>query len=126
MLDEHSFPASCQRGYVRLIRHTVLAIFLFAGWSSVPVRGEDRLPELPKDGTWVRWQCETEFSGNKESTGPVTLSLVGTVIDDGEQSRWLEIKRENRQIFGITQLLKVLIPEKDILKSDRPFEHARR
>ncbi len=105
-----------------------LVIILLVGWYLVPVLAEDRPRELPKDGTWVRWQVETEFRDEKRSALTVTLSLVGTVVEDGERCRWLERKQEIRegQHAGTVSVARVLIPEKDILTAEHPLDRARR
>jgi hypothetical protein len=63
-----------------------------------------------------------------ESSATVSLCLVGTVIEDGVTYRWLETKvviHDPPKIAG-TQVHKILLPEEDLLESEKPFERVRR
>ncbi|MBI3862985.1 MAG: hypothetical protein HY290_13925 [Planctomycetia bacterium] len=91
---------------------------------------EDRPRELPKDGAWARYFAESEMlAPEKRKFGSTTvlLSFVGTVDDGGEKCRWIERK----ETVGVgddskSEIIKVLVPEKDLWESDVPFEHFRR
>jgi hypothetical protein len=90
---------------------------------------KDDRREPPKDGTWVRYQkvAENLIRGNKLNPIDVTLSFVGTHVEDGQRFRWLELKAVVPDGEGAgTHIFKVLVPEKDLWESDKPFEHARR
>jgi hypothetical protein len=107
-----------------------VAVAVLLGTTPAIGHGEDRPSQLPKDGTWVRYKKQVTDLAKDKKHGEitVTLSLVGTGLDDGEQCRWLELKHvvpEGRDGAG-TYVSKVLVPEWDLLESENPFEHARR
>ncbi len=56
------------------------------------------------------------------------MSIVGTVVEDGETYRWLERKESvpDGEKGTKKEIIKVLVPEKDLWESDVPFEHFRR
>jgi hypothetical protein len=94
-------------------------------------RSDYRPPALPPDGAWVRYRSTSEettekvkgkfklrFEGKdveKEYTVRrselITLSFVGSVIEDQEPCRWVEIKIENTDDNKVT-LYKMLLKEK--------------
>jgi hypothetical protein len=70
---------------VRPVSWTLFALILLAAWTSAPVRGEDRPLDLPKDGAWVRYHQHTEsVKGGNDGTMIITLSFVGTVVEEGK------------------------------------------
>jgi len=91
---------------------------------------EEEAARIPVDGAWVRYQMETEQSENDENKfeASVTLSLVGTVTEDGLRCRWLESKMDVRKTPATagTSISKVLVPQEDLFESTKPFERARR
>ena len=94
------------------------------------VRAEDPQPNLPKNGSWVRYRkvVEDKVTGRIPGEISVTMSMTGTVVEDGQACRWVEWKSvardgaDGREV----RVLKVLVPEKDFWESDKPFENARR
>lgn len=77
---------------------------------------------LPKDGTWIRYTVSTRQEG-VERSGTQTYALVGTKIDSGRVCRWVEIRETRASQQGErVSVLKFLIPEKDLLESDRPLD----
>jgi hypothetical protein len=95
------------------------------------ISGDERpARELPKDGAWVRYQKTVQNlkTGKTFVPATVTLSFVGTQIEDGQPCRWLELKLviPEREAGTGMYVSKVLVPEKDLWESDKPFEHARR
>ena len=90
--------------------------------------GEERLPQLPKDSAWVRYQMDPEVDGKKNGAATVTLSFVGTAVEKGVVYRWIEIKRvitEPAAIAGTT-ISKILVPEKALIENDTPLDQVRR
>jgi hypothetical protein len=114
--------------FMRAAGSFLLAVAL-GGWPNGSLRGEDEPPNRPDDGAWVRYQFVAGYKGEKEdSSMTVTLSLVGTTDDDGVRCRWIEIKtvmEEPAELAG-TAIVKLLLPEKDLLESASPFAHIRR
>jgi hypothetical protein len=120
----HSSPS--KRGAVS----GLLAIAVALGWPPASGRGEDRPREIPKDGSWVRYHEEVQDLAKQQKYAAVTttLSLVGTVIEEGQTCRWLEKKSvlpEGEDGAG-TYVVKVLVPEKELWDSETPFAHVRR
>ncbi len=108
----------------------IVAVAALLGTTPVIGHAEDRPRQLPKDGTWVRYQKEVANLANdkKYDEIKVTLSFVGSAVDEGEPCRWLELKAvipEGRDGAG-AYVSKVLVPERELLDSESPFEHARR
>jgi hypothetical protein len=125
----------CQPAILRLLTSAPLVaafvvVAALLGMTPAIGHAEDRLRQLPKDGTWVRYQKDVANLTNDKKYDPikVTLSFVGSAVDEGEPCRWLELKHvipEGRDGAG-TYVSKVLVPERDLLESESPFEHARR
>jgi hypothetical protein len=122
-----------------------LTATLLVGGSPTPGRCDEPEFKLPKDGSWVRYEPISDreekplgrpVSGSLRRVLTVTVSLVGTVVEDGMQCRWLEIKtvsvdaheyaesKEKAEAQGRVE--KFLIPEKDLISSQKPFENVRR
>lgn len=131
MLARHShLPLNFVQTFRRIAR-VFLAIVLLAGFSRAAVRGEDPARELPKDGAWVRYRVEgVERQNGQEGayTATVTVSLVGSAVEDGVPCRWRESKVVYHEPAKIarTVINKLLIPQSDILESEKPWEHVRR
>jgi len=92
-------------------------------------RAEDVSSRNPKDGAWIRYQTASSETGdNEDFLAIVTLSMVGTATEDGITYRWIEFKNVIRQPtnFAQTTITKLLIPERDLFESDKPFDHVRR
>ena len=85
---------------------------------------------LHEDGWWVRYASITkqEFNGQvQEYTCKSTYSLVGTVKEDGETCRWIELN--SVCTFGEKEhavISKYLVPEKDLLEHEQPLDKLTR
>jgi hypothetical protein len=94
------------------------------------VSADGLIYQLPGDGTWVRFDLEGKLPGpdGTEVTmiGSVTLSSVGTAEVDGEPCRWIEVASETKRKDGqpVTDVNKLLIPEKNLGKGKDPLEHV--
>lgn len=95
------------------------------------------LPQLPGDGTWVRYdgtyvveQPGAEpAAARKQYTQRITISSVGQEMVEGEPARWIEIKVETSREgadsveqgkYGL-KLFKVLVRERDVRLGQRPY-----
>ena len=91
---------------------------------------EEREVRLHEDGWWVRYASITkqEFNGQvQEYTCKSTYSLVGTVTEDGETCRWIELNTVCK--FGEKEhavISKYLVPEKDLLEHEKPIDKLKR
>jgi len=89
--------------------------------------GEDQ-PEaaLPKEGYWVLYQFELTGTQIEEPIkGHVTLSFLGSTIENEEKCRWIELREVITD--GNDQgeyLVKVLIPESALLTKEFPGQHG--
>jgi hypothetical protein len=92
--------------------------------AALPALGDEAPQELPKDGWWVRYFVTEKYAQtNEERTVKQAYSLVGTATEDGSVCRWVEIKSD-RTVNGKEQhdILKFLVPEKDLLESEKPLD----
>ena len=86
---------------------------------------EEAQAKLPKDGWWVRYYVMMKTDQPNDTwTVKRTYSLVGTVIENGQKCRWIEMK-SLRSTDGKeeTDIIKFLIPEKDLWESDKPLDY---
>ncbi len=85
------------------------------------------LYQLPNDGSWVQFKMNAT-SGSKndqrEITGTLKMSSVGTSEENGEKCRWIEIQM-TMNVGGQERAIvaKVLIPEKDLKRGKSPFDN---
>lgn len=128
-------PMRTQNGQwaVRRLRHSqrmsAVAVVMALVAASIPsiIRSEDARSELPSDGAWVRYRAEIEYPGVRTDLYDVTLSMVGSVMEDGKRCRWVEKKgvpQGGLQPGKTAYVLKMLIPETALLESDYPARHA--
>lgn len=73
--------------------------------------------KLPKDGTWVEYNIEAKGDAGGtaiEMSGTMKLKSVGTVTENGEKYRWIEIDSQ-MEVMGMKQrsVMKALAREKD-------------
>jgi hypothetical protein len=88
------------------------------------VKADELKAELPADGCWVRYRCVSKRDGDDgEIEDTDVFSLVGTVMEDGKRCRWVEWKTIST-VNGEkeTDIFKFLIPERELVESDRPLE----
>ena len=79
---------------------------------------------LPPDGSWSRWKVTVvRKESGEEFSHTLTISSVGTISDGLKTSRWIELKMEESDV---TTIVKLLIPEEDLLKSDNPTKQLLR
>ncbi|MSR57330.1 MAG: hypothetical protein EXS05_06630 [Planctomycetaceae bacterium] len=102
----------------------VLGLAILAGSSSSTGRGDDQPRQLAKDGAWVQYQWDWERLDNGQTmSGKLTLSFVGSLVENGEPCRWIELKYvipEGNEKGTLIE--KLLIREKDLLESENPIE----
>lgn len=71
---------------------------------------------LPADGSWVKYSMSMKNVGATmiEASGTLTVRTVGTVTENGEKCRWIELEslttQDGKQKSGV---MKLLIREKD-------------
>lgn len=85
---------------------------------------DDAAPTLPKDGTWVRYFVTGKTSQQADEVKwRTTYSLVGTKMENGQKCRWVE-KKQAQDNGGVDQIeiIKFLIPEKELLESKAPMK----
>ncbi len=91
--------------------------------------------QLPEDGTWVRFEIKGEgikSDGTVSVTidGTQTLRSVGKKMVDKQPCRWIELESElNFAPTGggtqkFSELIKLLIPEKDLAQGKDPRDHV--
>jgi hypothetical protein len=93
-----------------------------------PLRADGLIYKLPDDGAQIRYEMELMLSAGGQETpakGSVTVSSVGQTTVNDEKCRWIEIK----SIMSVDgqdhiQVMKSLIPEKDLGKGKSPLEHV--
>lgn len=103
-----------------------IRFLLFAAICALPYspsRADETPAKLPKDGWWVRYFVTMKFEGRPDVTAKRTYSLVGTAVENGVRCRWVEMKSvqmsDGREI---TDVLKFLVPEEELLESERPLD----
>jgi len=107
---------------MNFFRTGFLLLLGLTGNSLVPA--EEVPAKLPKDGWWVRYYVITKREvTNEEWTMIRTYSLVGTTTENDQKSRWVEMKSV-QTINGKeqTDIIKFLVPEKELLEGERPLE----
>lgn len=84
---------------------------------------EEAAAKLPADGWWARYFVSMKRDGNNdEQTMKRTYSLVGTATENDMTCRWVEMKTVT--MVGDkdrVEIVKFLIPEKELLESDQPL-----
>ncbi|HEV3163383.1 MAG TPA: hypothetical protein VGZ22_05040 [Isosphaeraceae bacterium] len=112
----------------------ILAASLCLAHVSVVI-ADGLIHQLPKDGSWVRFDATGEgLSPGGEVTltlkGTVTVKSVGMEVVDGTICRWIEIET-GMEASGArgprgpqTEVFKLLIPEKHLVPGQNPRDHA--
>ena len=105
--------------------------FLVLACICVPIaRAEPPIVQLPDDGWWISYRSSVKqrFDGQtQEHSCKYTCSLVGTVTDDDQKLRWVEVNSE--YFIGdkkYADVLKFLVSEKALLESDQPLDNLKR
>jgi len=105
----HSRPIMIRRSAA------VLMLLLTAAFASTAHGGI--VQTLPKDGIWTSYYTEmtSETQADQGITGIMTVRSVGSVEEDGEKCRWIEIEMKGTQKNGDKQnsIMKFLVREKD-------------
>jgi hypothetical protein len=100
----------------------VVALALADFVSSAKLSADDAPAKLPKDGWWVRYFYTLKLE-EREITSRRTYSLVGSTVEHECSCRWVEMQTvETVEGRERTDVLKFLIPEKDLLEAERPLE----
>ena len=106
-------------------------VFGFILIHSLDAQAQEQTTKLPEDGWWIRYLSVKKEkiigSRDQEFTRKETYSLVGTVKENGETCRWIEVNsvylaREKENVV----IRKFLVPEKDLLERERPHEALKR
>ena len=84
--------------------------------------------KLADDGAWVRYHIKLSDYNGIEVAKKVTVSSVGRKIKNGRPSRWIEIREEiiNDPLSTGNYVVKLLIPEKELLTAEKPLLHVAR
>ena len=89
---------------------------------------EGLLYQLPKDGSWVRFNIQYTFkSEGVEQSGQqiLTMASVGKTIEGVEPCRWIEFKiQANENGTERLWIRKLLIPERYLKKGENPTLHV--
>jgi hypothetical protein len=106
----------------------LIAAALVIGWARTDGRGENLHRELPKNDAWVQYQWDwNRLDSGQKMSATVTLSIVGSVVENDEPCRWVELKYVIPEGSEKGTLIeKLLIREKDLLASANPMEHVLR
>lgn len=102
--------------------------FLLVSTATVSISCADELrPTLPENGTWVRYQVDTERLGVFKRSRQFLLSVVGRELQNEEACLWLELKKTGKFVADgdeETHIWKLLVREKDLLENDKPLENV--
>ena len=99
---------------MRLTLPLTLVAVLVASSSSTSAAG-GLFQTLPKDGSWTKYYMEMKSEKPMQTmTGTLTLRSVGSVTENGEKCRWVEMQMEGER-DGKKQggVFKFLVKEKD-------------
>lgn len=96
---------------------TTLLLLLAVAVASQSAFAGGFVQKLPKDGTWVEYNMEAKGDAGGtaiEMSGTMKLKSVGTVTENGEKYRWIEIE-STMEVMGMKQhsVMKALVREKD-------------
>ncbi len=106
---------------------------------SVPssARADGLIQQLPEDGSWVRFEVETQYfdpkTGKPRSTSPgsQTVSSVGKIAIDDEPCRMIELKTVRRlpdqqtgEEMDFVNVYKFVIPENRLKSGEDPLEYV--
>lgn len=96
--------------------------------SAASARADGLIYQLPKDGTWVRYDMELvekERGGDDLVKASFVVASVGTAKEGGQPCRWIEFRMTmHRGGREHTELYKVLVPEKHLTRGGSPIDHV--
>lgn len=104
---------------------TISVAFLSLILFSVQARADGLFLKLPKDGAWAEYRVTIGTKGG-EHVGSLRVSSVGQTSREGEVCRWIEFRLslpQNDKI--VTDIVKILVPEKELVEGGHPFTHMR-
>lgn len=107
-------------------RHITCVLFAFAVLVASPAHSAE---QLPKDGSWARYYVVLKSSSGNERTLRTTVRFVGTVVENGEKHRWVEIGDSVEEDAGGGKketkhyAIKFLISEKALRTASNPIQH---
>ena len=112
----------------KMIAGWLLAITIIAHSS---VNADGLLFQLPKDGSWAEFAIDGVATKPDDAevtlVGKIRLSSVGKVQIDGKPCRWIELRTEaKRNDEKYTDIVKMLIPEKNLVRGQDPLKHMLR
>jgi hypothetical protein len=112
---------------------TVPVVVLILGcvlFSCANAQADEQILSLPEDGWWIRYlrvEKQTVFGEDRESIEKLTYSIVGTVTEDGEKCRWIELRTvASPRGMERVNISKFLVSEKDLLEAERPLDKLKR
>jgi hypothetical protein len=89
---------------------------------------EGLLYQLPKDGSWVRFDLQYSYKSptlELAGTGTLYMASVGQVVEGSEECRWIEFDVRLKDSEGEHRLIrKLLIPTRYLKKGVNPTEHV--
>ncbi len=92
-----------------------------------PSRADGLILQLPKDGTFARYELKIQFGENadRKGEGSLRVASVGVETVKGEKCRWIEVTM-TIQIGGEshTNHFKLLVPEKQLKRGGDPLKHV--
>ncbi|MBN1589545.1 MAG: hypothetical protein JW888_08530 [Pirellulales bacterium] len=110
--------------------HTSVTMIMLALFVQT-VRADGLFYQLPKDGTWVEFECDVtmdEGSRHFSGKGKIWMASVGTTVIEGKRCRWIEIEFETpkpgHENDSDVETAKALIPETELVKGKSPLDHA--
>jgi len=104
------------------------AVVLFA-LAATAASADGLLYQLPKDGTWARYDFEasmTHGDRTQRAEGLIHIASVGRVTEKGQPCRWIEVRFEVKPEKEEVEenVVKVLVPEKHLAKGESPLKHV--
>jgi hypothetical protein len=102
-------------------RGSLFAIAVLLGVTSGPLRADGLLYQLASDGAWVKFQGELTDRSGAVRPIEVVLKSVGRMDDVDNPQRWIELKAPAEDQ---TQIIKLLIPEKELKEGADPIANV--
>jgi hypothetical protein len=96
---------------------STIAFLALASMANVAHSAGGLIQKLPKDGEWVSYYFEMKGKARQQEqtmTGTFTIKSVGSVMENGEKCRWIEIEMKGEEGGKKrSHLSKILVREKD-------------